>query len=820
MRVSLKWLREYVDFDLTPEELAHRLTMAGLEVGGIERIGGYWDNVLIGHVERLGPHPNADRLKLATVDTGSEKLEVVCGAPNVEGGQKIVLARVGATLTNPQTGNRETLKSARIRGIVSEGMICSERELGLGDDHEGILVLPDDAAPGTSLEDYYGDVILDVEVTANRPDWLSMLGVAWEVAALTDNPVRMPSLDYAEDGDPIATEDLVDLRAPELAPRYTSALVTGVTITPSPGWMQLRLQAAGVRPISNVVDITNYVMLEIGQPLHAFDRDNIAGGRLIVRRATPDEPLTTLDGRTHSLSTEDLVIADQNGPVGLGGIMGGENSEVSDSTTNIILESASFGFGSTRRTVQRRRIEVGGKRGTEASQRFERNLPITLPPVGLRRAAKMLVELCGGTAAKGIADDWPKRHDPAVVAMTSERMRQVMGNDPGRESSEQTLRSLGFDVTATDRPDGEYRIDAVVPYWRTDIGIADDLIEEIARIVGYDSIPVTLLPTTGEPDVPEPLNVLKDDVRDTLVRLGNQETISYPLVSLELLRATIPGDAPQDPLRVWNRMSPDQEYLRTSLRGSLLRTLATNERGIGRESYRLFEVGQAYIPHGPRHQPEERTYVCGLLAGARANRSWIGGNAAETDEMDFFDAKGLVESLLETIGVRARYEAAEDRILAHGRTAHILPEEGDRPFGVIGEVHPDTLAELDIRATRVALYEIDLHAALRRRQQSARTWQSVSRFPGVMRELSLLIDDGAPAGAVGDIIRDFPSVARSALVDVYQGPQVPDGKKSLAFSLVWQSPVRTLTDTEVDVAEAQLLDKLLRETSATLRSQA
>ena len=288
---------------------------------------------------------------------------------------------------------------------------------------------------------------------------------------------------------------------------------------------------------------------------------------------------------------------------------------------------------------------------------------------------------------------------------------------------------------------------------------------------------------------------------------------------MDLLQATIPGDAPQDPLRVWNRMSPDQEYLRTTLRGSLLRTLANNERGIGRESYRLFEIGQAYLPHGPRHQPEERTYVTGVLAGMRDNRSWIGGNDAVPDEMDFFDAKGLVESLLGAIGVRALYEAAEDRILAHGRTAHLLPEEGGRPFGTIGEVHPDTLAALDIRAPRVVLYEIDLHAALDHRREVERTWQSVSRYPGVLRELSLLIDEGAPAGAVSDIIRGFPSVVRSSLVDVYQGPQVPDGKKSLAYSLVWQSPTRTLTDTEVDVAETQLLDKLQRETGATLRSQ-
>ena len=818
MRVSLRWLREYVDFDLTPEELAHKLTMAGLEVSGIEKVGGNWDSVIVGHIAQLGPHPNADRLKLATVDTGGEQIEVVCGAPNVAGGQKIALARVGAVLTNPETGKRETLKAARIRGVESQGMICSERELALGDDHDGIMVLPDDAVPGISLEDYLGDVILDVEVTANRPDCLSVVGVAWEVSALTGNPVRMPSMDYPEAGPLTQTSDLVDLQAPELAPRYTSALITGVKIGPAPGWMQLRLRSAGVRPISNVVDITNYVMLEIGQPLHAFDREALAGGRLIVRRATPDEPLTTLDGRTHALTIEDLVIADQDGPVGLGGIMGGANSEVSESTSTIILESASFDFAGTRRTVQRHRIEVGGKRGTEASQRFERNLPITIPPVGLRRAAKLLVDLCGGTAANGIADAWPDRIETPVVSLTSERMRQVMGSDPGRDVAEQTLKSLGFEVSATDRPDGAYTIDATAPYWRSDIGIPDDLIEEVARIVGYDAIPVTLLPTSSEADRPNPLTSLKDEARDALVRLGNQETISYPLVPIELLRVTMPGTAPLDPLRVWNRMSPDQEYLRTTLRGSLLRTLAANERGSARESYRLFEIGNVYLPRGTHHQPEERSIVCGVLAGAREDRTWMGEQGATPDEMDFFDAKGIVESLLAEIGVRATYTPAEDRILAHGRTAHIMSEDGEHVLGVIGEAHPDTLTALDIRSPRVVLYEIDLVTALENRAERDLAWSPVSRYPGVHREIALIVDADSAAGAVADIVGNFPTVMRSALVDAYQGPQIPPDKKSLAFSMVWQSPTRTLTDYEVDVAQTQLLDKLARETGATLRS--
>jgi phenylalanyl-tRNA synthetase beta chain len=810
MRVSLKWLREYVDFDLSPEELAHRLTMAGLEIAAIHRTGG-WEGVTVGHVAELTQHPNADRLRLATVDVGEgQQLTVVCGAPNVAIGQKIALARVGARLTDPETGKTEALKAARIRGVVSEGMVCSERELGLSNNHSGIMVLPDDAPVGTPLDDYLGDVVLDVEITPNRPDWLSMIGVAWEVAAVTGGTVRMPDVSYPENGPPIAADKVAKVLDPDLAPRYTASVVSNLDIGQSPGWMQLRLQAAGLRPISNVVDITNYVMLEYGQPLHAFDRDGLNGRRVIVRRARPEEELTTLDGRTHKLTHDDLVIADEHGAVGLAGVMGGESSEVSPSTTDVLLESASFAYASVRRTVQRHRIEVGGKRGTEASQRFEKGLPIGLAPEALKRATKLLVELCGGAAAKGIVDVWADPQPPKTVTLTSRKLAQVLGVDPGQETVARTLQSLGFAVAVQGAAGGGYMVEATAPFWRGDIAIPEDLVEEVARIIGYDAVPTTM-PDGEVPFVtPDPLREFKETARDVLAGLGMQEAINYPLVSKALLDLTASDGAPSEPVRVWNRMSPDQECLRTTLRGGLLRTFSHNEKVVRRDSLRFFEVGRIYLPR-PKDQPNEMETVAGVLGGLREERTWMG----EGQPMDFFDAKGVVEALLGRLNVPAVFEPDEDRILTPGRTARIIT--GGETIGALGEVRPSVLQALDIRAQRVMLFEIDLETALRHKVERTRSWRPVSRYPGVVRELALVVDESMPAGRAERIVREFPAISQSALVDVYRGPQVPPGKKSLAFHIVWQSPTRTLTDQEVEVAQAQLLEALERETGARLR---
>ena len=810
MRVSLKWLREYVDFDFEPEDLAHRLTMAGLEVSAIERTGGEWGGTIsVGHVREVVQHPNADRLTLATVDTGTETLTVVCGAPNVEGGQKIVLARIGARLTDPDSGREMTLKTARIRGVVSEGMICSERELGLGDDHTGIVVLPEDAPAGTLLDDYLGDVILDIDVTPNRPDWSSMLGVAWEVAAMTGGTVRMPNTTFDAAGPAISTvEGLVHVEAPDLSPRYTASLVSGLELGAAPGWMQLRLQAAGVRPISNIVDITNYVMLEYGQPLHSFDRSGLSGGGVIVRRADTAERLTTLDGRTHELTIEDLVIADGSGPVGLAGVMGGASSEVSDATTEVLLESATFSQASIRKTVQRHRIEVGGRRGTEASLRFERGLPTGLAPEALRRATALLVEVCGGIAAEGIIDAFAEPAPSSPVRLTWERLVKVLGMDPGPAVVENALRSLGFDVRSD--ADG---VDVTAPYWRNDVAIPEDLIEEVTRTIGYEEIPTTLPGGSEATVLSNPLSGIKEAARDALVSLGMQETISYPLVSKDLLERSAPDGAPE-PLRVWNRMSPEHEFLRTTMRGSLFQTFANNERATRADTMRLFDIGRTYLPRRDE-LPEEREVVAGVLGGPRDPRTWHG----EGDDMDFFDAKGIVEELLTRLEVRATFEPGEDRILAPGRTAQIIATGGrsDKFIGLVGEVHPDALDAMEIRRPRVMYFEIDLGAAVRHRTDRSRTYRLISRYPGAIRELGFLVDESIPSGRLERIIREFPAVAQSSLVDVYTGEQVPEGKKSLAFHVVWQSPTRTLTDGEVEIAQNQLLDVLARDTGAVLR---
>ena len=438
MRVPLSWLRDYVDIDGPVQELAHRLTMAGVEVGEVIELGG-WKECLVGLVLTVSPHPNADNLSLCRVSSGDGEMEVVCGAPNVAAGQKVCFAQVGANLFNTHSGKHETLKAARIRGVVSEGMICSEVELGLGDGHEGIVVLPEDAQVGMELDQYLGDTILDLELTPNRLDCLSMLGVAHEVAAHTGQTVREPQLDYPEEGPPIAELASVSVADPDLCGRYTASIIQGISIGPSPQWLQDRLNRAGLRPINNVVDSTNYVMLEFNQPLHAFDLDKLEEQTIIVRRARSGETLETLDGVTRQLNPEVLVIADANRPVGLGGVIGGANSEIEPGTRGVLLESATFNGYNNRQTADTLRLR------TEATLRFEKGLRAELAPLALRRATKLIHDLAGGKVAQGIVDIYADRDKPPLaVSLTLKRLRQVLGMELDLPKVEEVLRSLGF----------------------------------------------------------------------------------------------------------------------------------------------------------------------------------------------------------------------------------------------------------------------------------------------------------------------------------------------------------------------------------------
>ena len=810
MLIPLSWLRKYVPISTSPKELAHRLTMAGTEISAVEETGAEWDpdKVMVGHVLNVDPHPNADRLTLPTVDLGGgESATVVCGAPNIAAGQKIAFAREGARLFSNRSGKVEPLRAAKIRGVVSTGMVCSERELGLGEDHEGILVLDDDAPTGTPLVDYLGDAVLDAEITPNRPDCLSMLGMAREVAAVTGETVTEPDLEYPEDGPPIEERMKVEIADPDLCPRYTAGLVTGVTVGPSPRWLREALVKAGLRPINNIVDVTNHVMLEYGQPMHAFDFDTLKDGAIVVRKARPGERLATLDEETHELRPPMLAIADSRDAVALAGVVGGVDTSVTENTTSVLLESASFDPVNTHRT----RTALGS--GTEASYRFERGIRAELAPRALRRATKLILEIAGGEAAKGIIDAYPGRKAPPAIRVTMRRIEQTLGVELAIDQVERVLASLGFH-RSEEGTAAENELLLEVPYWRSDIGMEEDVVEEVARIFGYESIPTTMMSTPIPHHEPRPLRVLRERVRDILAASGMQEVISYSLTDRETLDAVEALSEGREPLRLANPMSSEMGLLRTSLRGSMLKTLAANRRISQAEGLRLFEIGRVYLPKEEakeRDLPDERETIVGVLSGPRFPASWL----AERAQMDFFDAKGVLEELFAQIGADAAYEPSDDPIMHPGKTARLVCQGSH--VGVIGEVHPRVLERFDLEEAAVAMFEIDLESLHDAVKGADKSYAGTSRFPESERDLALVVDVDVPSARIQEIIRRHKLVKDSSPFDLYTGEGVPPGKKSVAYRVVFQSDRSTLTSELVDRAQGDILRQLQREVGAELR---
>ena len=800
MKVPLSWLKQYVDVDLPAQELAHRLTMAGIEVGEVEVIGG-WNEVYVGRVTDVRPHPNADRLRLCVVSTGSEELEVVCGAPNVAAEQNICFAKVGANIYNTHTERRETLEAAKIRGVESQGMICSAVELGLGDDHSGIIVLPDDAPVGAPLDDYLGDIVFDLELTPNRLDCLSVLGVAHEVAALTGKTVREPEVSYQESGAPIEEQIKISVADPDLCRRYTASLLMGVKIGPSPQWLQDRLTRAGLRPINNVVDVTNFVMLEYNQPLHAFDYDLIKDATVIVRRARPGEPLTTLDGVERKLTTEHLVIADANDAIGLGGVIGGANSEISDKTVNVLLESATFNGANNRETAQ----SLGLR--TEATLRFEKGLRPELAPIALRRATGLIQEVAGGTVAPGIIDVLSDEGaDAPVVPLTSAKIKRMLGMDVDLKRAQEVLDGLGF----TWETNGDGALKVTVPYWRNDVNIEEDLVEEVVRTIGYDSVPTTMLSSPIPFQQPAPIMGLRDRVKDLLVAVGIQEVINYPLVTRQQLEQVEHFDPAAPPLRVANPMSSDREYLRTTLRASLLGTLAANQ-GHGAGPFRLFEAGRVFWPR-TGDLPDERETVAVALAGLRHEPSWLEDGSL----LDFYDAKGVVEMVLGRLGVAATYEPVDNPAFHPGRCAAI--KSGDSLLGLVGEVHPVVMKRLGLESPQVAAFELYLDSILDALPDSERQFEPLPRYPSATRDLALVMPSDVAAERVTRLILRHRGVDRAVLFDIYAGENISEGSKSLAFHVYFQARDRTLTNEEVNKSLDGLLRTLERELNVTLRA--
>ncbi len=801
MRVPLKWLRQFLDLDalgMTPKQIASVLTMAGNEVDHIRVTGGDWDGIVVAALLAVDPHPDADRLKLATVDTGSGQKTVVCGAPNLSIGDKVAYAAVGATLINPYEGGTFKLKPAKIRGVASAGMIVSEKELGLSEDHQGILVLPAAATIGQTLGEYLGDTVLDLAVTPNRADCLSVIGIARELAALTDTKIREKVPQYTEGEARITDHISVAIVDTGLCPRYAATLIQGVTIGPSPQWLKDLLTAAGQRPINNIVDISNYVMLAYGQPLHAFDLTQIKGGRIVVRRAKGNEAVTSLDGIPRTLDGEMLVIADAERAVAVAGVMGAANSEVTSGTTSILLEAANFKAASIRRTSTLLGLP------SEASMRFERGISAELVMPALMRATALMQQLGGGTVAQGVIDEYPGQHAPVAIELTAAATRRHLGVDYTVKEIETALKRFGFGTVVT--ADG---VRATAPFWRTDIRAAEDLIEEVARLYGYDRIPLTLLrgavPEQGAGAAPD----ITRRLSEYLAGFGFQETRSFTMTGRKRLQALHPeGKVATAAVKLANPMTEESEYLRPTLRANLMPVLAENCRHQA-GAIRIFEAGRVFQP-SESALPRESEMLTAVLTGPRGGGAWreVPGN------LDFYDAKGVVEALLSRLGVESTFEPGTDAGLHPAVQAEI--NVGGAKVGVVGELHPKVRQGFEIE-TPVFLFELDL-GVLAASAKSAVNYRPVPRYPAVLRDLALVVDASVTHRDIMAVISRFPLVAQTVLFDVYAGKQVAAARKSMAYRLYFQSREKTLTDDAVNGVLQKLLARLKQDIGAELRS--
>ncbi|MBI4014292.1 MAG: phenylalanine--tRNA ligase subunit beta [Candidatus Rokubacteria bacterium] len=800
MKIPFRWLRELVETGASPTEAAERLTMAGIEVAGVTPVVTGLTGVLVGEIASVAPHPAGGPLTVCRVSTGVERFGVVCGAPNVRAGARAAFAPPGAVLP----GGRR-IEAATIKGVVSQGMLCSEAELGIGEDASTILLLGEEAPVGADLVAHLGldDVVLEVEVTPNRPDCLSVLGIAREVAALTRGRLTPPPDDVPEHEPAAAALAAARIDDAELCARFSARVVTDVTVGPSPAWLAQRLRAAGLRPINNVVDVTNYVMWELGHPLHAFDHALLREHRIVVRRARAGEALVTLDGQTRSLADTVLVIADAERAVSVAGVMGGANSEVGPGTRTVLLEAAYFKPASIRRTARALGLS------TEASYRFERGADIEAPPRTLARAARLVAQLAGGRVARGVVDVYPAPRPRLELTLRPDRIRRVLGVCPPKPLVGEILQHLGFPVR---EEDGAFAI--VVPSFRRDVSLEDDLVEEIARVWGYGEIPSTL-PSGTLALTRRPRSVVAQDaVRRALTAAGYQEAVTISL--LDPARLAHLGLAPDDPriVTLQNPLASDRSVLRPTLLFGLLEALQTNVRRQAPD-VRLFEVGRVFQAQGAGKLALEETRVGIALTGLRAPRTWFSGKG----RADVFDAKGAVETVVETLGrgegsVEA-LDAGSAPYLEEGRGAMVVVQGS--PVGVVGELHPAVQRAFDLPGpVFFAELSLDRLEALPPRPVVHRP---LPRFPAVQRDLAVVVPATVPSAEVSGAIRTIPNphLKRVTLFDVYTGGQVGSGRKSLAYSLLYQAEDRTLTDAEVNAMHREVVERIRQALGAEVR---
>ncbi|HMN43235.1 MAG TPA: phenylalanine--tRNA ligase subunit beta [Povalibacter sp.] len=794
MKISLQWLRDWVDTGDVVPALAHALTMAGLEIEGIHRAGPALTGIVVGEILSIEKHPDAEKLNVCRVGTGREELQIVCGAPNVRVGMKAPLAQIGAKLPNGVE-----IKKAKLRGVESSGMLCSARELGLSEESSGLLDLPSHVTTGQDLVAalQLDDTILEVNLTPNRGDCMSVAGVAREVAAARSTQLKGPTIAPVA----VSIQDTfpVRLEATDACPKFAGRVIRGINVgAKSPWWMQERLRRAGLRPISAVVDVTNYVMLELGQPMHAYDLAQLSGA-IVVRNARQGETLKLLDGRTIELTPDVAIIADEKGPLGMAGVMGGEDSGIGDATQDVFLEVAFF---------QPDAVAGRGRRYgliTDASQRFERGVDPQLQERAIERATQLLLECAGGQAGPTVVtrrEGFPAPR--AAITLRHRRVRHVLGVQIPDDTILDCLRHLDMQIEAA--PGDDLRASWLVtpPSWRFDLSIEEDLIEEVARLYGFDNIPEqdaagdqTIHPWTET-------RVRNERAADLLVDRGYSEAISYTFTDAAWQSILFADKA----LALSNPISAELAVMRVSLWPGLIQAARENQRR-QQSRIRLFEIGRRFAPGNG----DETEMIAGLASGTALAEQW----GAEAAKIDFFDVKADVEALLALSGSadEFRFKAEKHPALHPGQSARIY--RGDRPVGWIGALHPQHLKALDLTYPPI-VFELEASLALAARVPEFR---EISKYPAIRRDVAVIVDEATEVDAIGAVIRASAGALLTDLtvLSVYRGKQFEKGKKSIALGLQLQDTSRTLTDHDADAIVAQVVDHLARQLNATIRDK-
>ena len=794
MKLSINWLKDYISLNKSVDEIADSLTMIGNEVEEIVTTGDI-PGVIVAEIKEIIPHPNADKLQLTKIYDGKNTLSVVCGAPNIKEGQKIFLATIGTNLPDPKNNTYFEIKKSKIRGELSEGMICSEKELGISEDHEGIMVLPNDYELGTSISNYYAETILDIDVTPNRVDCLSVVGLARDLSAKFSQRLNF---DYQVNYPIEEKASIIAIEDKDICFRYTGIQIESVNIKESPDWLKKRLISIGERPINNIVDITNYVMFELGQPLHAFDQDKIDGSKIYVRKSKSKEKMLTLDGENRELPKDSIVIADQKSPIGLAGIMGGKSSEITSETTNVFLEAANFNSSMIRSTSKKLGLS------TEASIRFERNLDPKLAIYGLSRAADLIVELAGGKINQKIQDNYPSRIKDQKIILNKDKLRNHLGLDISNNQIDQTLDNLNFHFTF-DEINQIWEIEK--PFWRTDIQIPEDIHEEIARIIGYDEIPLAYLSGSVPKWEPNKSLDIKYLSQDLMVGAGLSEAISYSAISEKQLSFTPNIFDLGEKITLTNPISKEYSILRKSLIPSLISAASRNSNN-WKGPIKLFEIGNVFFELDSK--VIEKTMLSGILTGPRQEISLN----SESSKLNYFDIKGIVEMLSKNLNFDFEVKESNDKLFSE-KSSIIYNRNIDENIGCMGELCKETIEQNNFSSSEVIVFEIDLSKVIK--CQNKFIYKDFSQYPQAHRDLSLIIDRSVKFSQIKEIIYGESLVEDCLIFDIYEGNEIPREKRSISIRVNYQSARETLSSKKLEKVEKNILSKLEKKLGIYIR---